>query len=124
STVGDYSYVLVFFIAAIIFGLITLFLSRLLQPHRPYPAKETTYECGEMPVGIAWVQFNISYYIFALIFVIFDVETVFIYPWAVVMRMLKDAGVGVFGVIEMTVFILILVLGLVYAWKKGVLRWV
>jgi len=124
SVANDYGYVLLFFIAALLFGLITLLLSRLLSPRNPYPAKETTYECGEIPVGAAWVQFNISYYIFALIFVVFDVETIFIYPWAVVMRMLKAAGFGIFGVIEMTVFILILVLGLVYAWKKGVLHWV
>ncbi|MEW5946959.1 MAG: NADH-quinone oxidoreductase subunit A [bacterium] len=119
-----YGYVLLFFAAALAFALVTLALSRLLQPRKPYPAKETTYECGEVPVGAAWVQFNICYYIFALIFVIFDVETVFIYPWAVVMKMLDSAGFGAFAVAEMTVFILVLLLGLLYAWKKGVLKWV
>lgn len=117
-------YILLFFVGSVAFGVVTLWLSRLMAPHRPYPKKNTTYECGEIPVGGAWVQFNISYYIFALIFVIFDVETVFLYPWAVVFHTLKDAGRGGFVMLEMTVFIAVLALGLFYAWRKGVLKWV
>lgn len=123
TVIGDYGYVLVFFVAALIFGVATLVFASLLAPKRPYKEKDSTYECGEVPVGPAWIQFNISYYIFALIFVIFDVEAIFLFPWAAVLLTLKHMGLGVFAVVEMTVFILILVLGLAYAWRKGVLRW-
>jgi NADH:ubiquinone oxidoreductase subunit 3 (subunit A) len=123
TVIGDYGYVLVFFVAALAFGVGTLIISKLAAPKNSYPAKESTYECGEVPVGGAWIQFNISYYIFALIFVIFDVEAIFLFPWAVVLQTLKSMGLGMFAVVEMTVFILILVLGLAYAWRKGVLRW-
>jgi NADH-quinone oxidoreductase subunit A len=120
----NYGYILLFFVGAVLFGVITLIFSRLLGPHRPYAQKTSTYECGEIPVGVAWVQFNISYYIFALIFVIFDVEAIFVFPWAVVFNALKKAGLGPFALLEMTVFIAILAIGLVYAWRKGVLKWV
>lgn len=120
----NYGYILLFFLGAVAFGVITLWMSRLLGPSRPYAEKQSTYECGEIPIGVAWVQFNISYYIFALMFVIFDVETIFIYPWAVILRDLKAAGIGLFAMLEMTVFIVILALGLAYAWRKGVLKWV
>ena len=120
----DYGYILLFFIGSLLFGVVTLWMARLLGPHRPYKEKNSTYECGEIPVGIAWVQFNISYYIFALIFVVFDVEAVFIFPWAAVFHKLLKAGMGPFVLLEMTVFIGILFLGLLYAWRKGVLKWV
>jgi NADH-quinone oxidoreductase subunit A len=123
DAIGDYGYVLLFFAGALGFGVITLFMSRLLGPHRPGKEKNSTYECGEVPIGVAWIQFNVSYYIFALIFVIFDVETVFLFPWAVVLKTLKKMGYGPFTVFEMSVFIGILFLGLIYAWKKGVLSW-
>lgn len=121
---NDYGYILVYFAAAVAFGVVTIWISRLAAPHRPYPEKNSTYECGEIPVGQAWVRFNISYYIFALIFVIFDVESIFIYPWAVVFKGLVKAGNGGFALLEMTVFIGVLVLGLLFAWRKGVLKWV
>ena len=120
----DYGFILLFFMGALAFGVVTLWLSRLMGPSRPYAEKCSTYECGEIPVGIAWVQFNISYYIFALIFVIFDVETVFLYPWAVVFHTMKDAGLGGFVLFEAVVFIAILAIGLLYAWRKGALKWV
>jgi NADH-quinone oxidoreductase subunit A len=120
----NYGYILLFFVGAVAFGVISIWLSRLAGPGRPYTQKNSTYECGEIPVGVAWVQFNISYYIFALIFVIFDVETIFIYPWAVVFQKFLKAGMGSFVMLEMTVFIAILALGLLYAWRKGVLKWV
>ncbi len=90
---------------------------RLLRPTRPQAEKYVTYEAGSDPVG-GWGQSNVRYYIYALLFVIFDVEAVFIFPWAVDLESL-----GVFGLIEMTIFIVLLALGLVYAWRKGVLRW-
>ena len=94
-------------------------LSRLIQPRRPTPQKFIAYESGVDPVGGGWSQSQIRYYVFALLFVMFDVEAVFIFPWAV-----KLDALGTFGLIEMFVFIVILALGLAYAWRKGVLRWV
>ena len=91
----------------------------LIRPRRPQPQKYIPYESGVDPVGTGWSQSQIRYYVFALLFVLFDVEAVFIFPWAVQLETL-----GVFGLIEMIVFIVILALGLVYAWRKGVLRWV
>jgi len=96
-----------------------LALSRLLQPRRPTVQKLLTYESGVDPVGDGWSQSQIRYYIFALLFVMFDVEAVFIFPWAV-----RLDALSTFGLVEMIVFIVILALGLVYAWRKGVLRWV
>ena len=94
-------------------------LSRLIQPRRPTPQKFIAYESGVDPVGGGWSQSQIRYYVFALLFVMFDVEAVFIFPWAVRLDVL-----GTFGLVEMVVFIVILALGLAYAWRKGVLRWV
>lgn len=122
--IQDYGYILLYLAIAVAFGVVTLMISRLAAPQRPYAEKLSTYECGEIPIGEAWVRFNISYYIFALLFVVFDVESVFLYPWAVVFRELVKNGQGAFAFIEMFIFVVILVLGLVYAWRKGVLRWV
>jgi NADH-quinone oxidoreductase subunit A len=92
-------------------------LGRLLRPTRPQPDKYVTYEAGSDPVG-GWGQSNVRYYVYALLFVMFDVEAVFIFPWAIQLEEL-----GVQSLISMIVFIGILALGLVYAWRKGVLRW-
>ena len=116
---GDYGYILLAMAAGIVFVLISLFLTWLLAPSKPTEAKLSTYECGEEAVGTSWVQYNFRYYIFALIFVIFDVEMIFLFPWAVVFRSL-----GMFALVEMFIFIAILMLGLFYAWRKGVLRWI
>lgn len=108
---------------ALLFGTALLMVGamlgvgRLLRPKRPQSEKYLTYEAGSDPVG-GWGQSNVRYYVYALLFVIFDVEAVFIFPWAVNLEPL-----GVFGLVEMIVFIVILALGLVYAWRKGVLRW-
>jgi NADH-quinone oxidoreductase subunit A len=102
--------------AALMFGAM-LGAGRLLRPNRPQPDKFITYEAGSDPVG-GWGQSNVRYYVYALLFVMFDVEAVFIFPWAVNLE-----GLGVYGLVEMTVFIIILTLALVYAWRKGVLRW-
>ena len=114
----------------IAFSASVLIIANLISPHKPKPEKLTTYECGERPVGQAWSQFNVRFYIFALMFVIFDVETVFIFPWAVRLHWFRDQGaalginLGLFLLLEMLIFIVILVVGLAYAWRKGVLKWV
>ena len=97
---------------------VAVLLARMIAPRRQLPEKLTTYECGIDPVGEGWSQSQIRYYIYAFLFVIFDVESVFLFPWAVVFDRL-----GWFAVVEMSIFILILGVGLLYAWKKGVLRW-
>lgn len=115
----SYLTVVIFAAAA---GLLTgaiLGLSRLIQPRRPSVDKSIAYESGVDPVGGGWSQSQVRYYIFALLFVMFDVEAVFIFPWAV-----KLDALSTFGLVEMIVFVVILALGLVYAWRKGVLRWV
>jgi NADH-quinone oxidoreductase subunit A len=94
-------------------------IGRLIRPSRPSKGKLTTYESGVDPVGSGYSQSQIRYYIFALLFVFFDVEAIFLFPWA-----LRLEEYGVFGLVEMGIFVSILLLGLVYAWRKGVLRWV
>jgi NADH-quinone oxidoreductase subunit A len=103
------------------FGVIAFTLNRIMRPRKPRAEKYTTYECGIDPVGQGWSQTQIRYYIFAFLFVIFDVESVFIFPWAVVFERFKNAGQVL---VEMAIFILILALGLLYAWKKKVLEWI
>ena len=93
-------------------------LGKIFRPVRPQEQKYLVYESGVDPVGSGWSQSQIRYYIYALLFVMFDVEAVFIFPWALGLE-----GYGVFGLVEMIVFIVILALGLVYAWRKGVLKW-
>lgn len=115
----DYLDVAVFSLVGLGFVFMVLTLSRLIGPSEPNEKKLATYECGEVPIGDPWIQFHVRYYIFALIFVIFDIEAVFLYPWALVFKRL-----GLFGLGEMMIFIAVLALGLVYAWRKGVLDWV
>jgi NADH:ubiquinone oxidoreductase subunit 3 (subunit A) len=91
----------------------------LIRPRRASEEKLTTYECGENPTGSAWIQFNIRFYVFALVFVVFDVEAVFLLPWAVVFRRL-----GPLAFVEGLVFIAVLAVALVYVWRKGDLEWV
>ena len=97
--------------------------SSLLRPNKLSRVKSESYECGIDPVGGGWSQTQIRYYIFALLFLIFDVEAVFIFPWAIQLESFADAGMGGLVLVEMVIFIGILVLGLVYAVRKGVLRW-
>jgi NADH-quinone oxidoreductase subunit A len=115
----SYLTVLIFGAAALVLVGALLGLGSLVRPKRYQAQKYIAYESGVDPVGTGWSQSQIRYYIFALLFVMFDVETVFIFPWAIRLEVL-----GVFGLVEMIVFIVILTLGLVYAWRKGVLRWV
>lgn len=115
---NNYVIVLIFIALGILLPVVALTLGRFLRPHNPTPEKLTTYESGNEPVGSSWVQFKVKYYMFALLFVIFDVETIFLYPWAVAYDQL-----GLFALVEMIIFILLLVVGLIYAWKKKVLEW-
>jgi len=114
------SYLTVAIYAAAVSGLVggTLLLNRLVAPRVPRYEKGMTYECGVDPVGGGWSQSTVRYYIFALLFVIFDVEAVFLFPWALVFEKL-----GLFAFVEMMIFVFILALGLVYAWRKKVLDW-
>lgn len=111
--------VVLFLLVAIGFAGVTLLPSRLLQTNRASKVKFDPYECGIEPATDARDRYSIRYYLVAMLFVIFDVETVFMFPWAVIVEKL-----GVFGLIEMGLFLLILVVGFVYAWKKGALEWV
>ena len=115
----SYLTVVWFGLAAFLVAGLLLGVSALVRPNNPNREKMLTYESGVDPVGDGWSQSQIRYYVFALLFVIFDVEAVFIFPWATQLE--RYAG---FGLVEMGIFVAILLLGLVYAWRKGVLRWV
>ena len=115
---NGYEYFLGFLIASSLVPILALTVAKVLRPARRGPERRTTYESGMEPMGGAWIQFNIRYYMFALVFVIFDVETVFLYPWAVAFHTL-----GLLAFIEALIFIAILVVALVYAWRKGALEW-
>ena len=115
---NNYLIVTVFLCLGIILPIVALFLGKLLRPYKPSEAKYTTYESGIEPLQDSRVQFNVRYYMFALLFVIFDVETVFLYPWAVAYNKL-----GIFALVEMLIFVFMLLIGLIYAWKKKVLKW-
>jgi len=119
-----YASIAAFFLVAAGFMVGSLLLGKLIRPNRPYPEKLETYECGEAPVGQAWFNFNPRFYIVALIYIVFDVEIAFIYPIAAVFRRWADQGRGVFALLEVLVFVLILLLGLVYVWVKGDLEWI
>ncbi len=114
---------LVFLLVAVAFVAISVLLPRLFRPINPYSDKLTNYECGERPVGTPWIRFNMRFYIIAILFIIFDVEVLFIIPWAVEFRRLyPEMGLLVF--FEMFLFLLILGIGLAYCWVKGHLEWV
>src|SRR5215212_3399307 len=114
-----YLYVGIFMLLVTGFVATTLVLARLISPSRRSSAKSQNYETGEMTVTDPWRPFPVRYYVFALLFLVFDVEAAFLYPWAVIYDSL-----GVYGFVEMVVFVLILAVGLIYAWKKGALTWV
>jgi NADH:ubiquinone oxidoreductase subunit 3 (subunit A) len=112
-------YIGIFLVLAPIFPGLALLIPKIIAPKKPNPIKSETYECGIETVGETWVQFKVQYYIFALVFLIFDVETVFLFPWAVAFGQLP-----LFAGFEGALFILILVAGLLYSWRKGVLEWI
>lgn len=114
----QYLFVSLLAAAALVLGVAPLVLAKLIAPRKPGLSKQAPYECGVESHGEPWVQFRVQYYVYALLFVIFDVEVVFIYPWALVWNAL---GPVIFA--EMVLFLVILAVGLIYAWKKGVLEW-
>ena len=115
---NEWFFIGVFLLLAPVFPAAALLIPRIIAPKKPNPIKMQTYECGVETVGNTWIQFRAQYYIFALLFLIFDVEVVFLFPWAVASDKLP-----LFVVFEGVLFILILVAGLVYAWRKGALQW-
>ncbi|MEN9646870.1 MAG: NADH-quinone oxidoreductase subunit [Actinomycetota bacterium] len=115
----DYLTVVWFAAIALVLAGLLLGISALVRPNKPSAEKLIPYESGVNPIGDGWSQSQVRYYIFALLFVVFDVEAVFMFPWATQLE-----RYGVFGLTEMAIFVFVLLLGLVYAWRKGVLRWV
>jgi NADH-quinone oxidoreductase subunit A len=113
-----YTFLGIFFALVAVFAALPIVASRILRPKKPSKGKLDPYECGMERVGDAWIQFKIQYYLYALVFIVFDVEVVLIFPWAVVFKEL-----GPVAFFEMAVFLLILFLGLVYVWKKRDLEW-
>lgn len=114
----EFGKIFIFILLGIIFVIITLFLSKLVRPNRPTLEKLKVYECGENPEGSPWVKFNIRFYVVALIFLIFDVEVVLLFPWALVYK-----EFGVYGFVAGLIFLLVLGLGMAYEWRKGDLEW-
>ncbi len=115
----DYVFLAVFVGVGAVFVPAVIWMSSLVGPKRPSAVKQSTYECGETTIGSAWIQFNVGYYLFALLFLVFDVEMIFLFPWATVFRQM-----GVVALVEGGIFVAILAFGLLYAWKKGALEWV
>ena len=114
----NYIPIFIFFVVAMGFALTVIFLSAIFGKRKITPQKMLPYECGMDPIGQARKPFSVKFYIIAMLFIIFDLEAVFLYPWAVVFKDLK-----VFGLVEMAVFIGILLVGFIYVWKKGALEW-
>jgi NADH-quinone oxidoreductase subunit A len=118
TLLSDYNFIGVYVVVACAFPFIALGLAWLLRPKKPNPTKASTYECGLETVGDTWVQFRAQYYVYALVFVVFDIEAIFLFPWAVAYD-----KVGLYALVEAFFFLAILTVGLVYAWRKGALRW-
>ena len=115
---GAYLPILLLVIVAILFGMVALVFSSLIGPKKPSALKLSPYESGCEPVGTARERFSIKFYLIAMLFILFDIEAVFLYPWAILYKKL-----GAFGLVEMGVFIVILFVGYIYVWKKGALEW-
>lgn len=121
----DFATAFIFVVVGIAFAGIALGVAKLLRPSNPSPAKLTSYECGELPRGSSWIRFNVRFYLVALFFIVFDVEVIFLYPWAVVFKQLFPVpGLGALVFWEMVIFLAILSVGLAYIWVKGDLEWV
>lgn len=121
--------ILLFAVGGIFFVALALLTSRLIRPNRPNPQKLISYESGETPQGLAWVQFNVRFYVLALVFLLFEVEIVFLFPWSTVfantdLNNQTDGAWGWFAFTEMLVFIIVLAIGLAYVWKMGHLDWI
>ncbi len=115
---NDWQFIFIFLVLSPIFPLMPVVLNHVLGPRKPNPLKQSTYECGIETVGDSWIQFKVQYYIFALIFVVFDVEAVFLFPIAAAYDLLT-----LFAVFEVALFVVILAVGLAYAWRAGALEW-
>jgi NADH:ubiquinone oxidoreductase subunit 3 (subunit A) len=116
--VSEWAFIALLFVISVMLPMVPIVGGRLLGPHKPNEQKNSTYECGVETVGDTWVQFKVQYYIFALVFLVFDIEVVFLYPWAVAYNQLP-----LFGVVAGVVFIVTLAEALLYAWRKGALEW-
>ncbi|GFE60024.1 NADH-quinone oxidoreductase subunit A [Geobacter sp. AOG2] len=115
---GAYLPILLLVVVAVLFGLVSIVMSSLIGPKKPSTLKLAPYESGCEPVGTARERFSIKFYLIAMLFILFDIEAVFLYPWAILYKKL-----GVFGLVEMGTFIVILFVGYIYVWKKGALEW-
>ncbi|MHB1176980.1 MAG: NADH-quinone oxidoreductase subunit A [Daejeonella sp.] len=128
SQLTEFGKVFIYLVMGVLFVLFTFFLGWLVAVKRPNPEKLSSYECGEEPTGSSWIQFNSRFYVVALIFLLFDVEMVFIFPWTTIFSqeaiILAESRWGWLSLIEMFIFIGILLIGLVYVWKKGDLNWI
>ena len=109
----------IYFSVGVLFVLGAFVAAFFFAPHKPTEKKLSAYECGEKTVGGSWIQFNVRYYLFGLAFVIFDVEVIFLVPWALTLKSL-----GLFAFLEMAFFLFVLILGLIFAWRKGALEWI
>jgi NADH:ubiquinone oxidoreductase subunit 3 (subunit A) len=116
---NDWLFVGIFFVVAMFLPAAAITIAGFLAPKKPNPIKNSTYECGIETVGPAWIQFKAQYYVFTLVFLVFDVEMVLLFPWAVAYNQMK-----LFAVVEGVLFVLILLGALLYAWKKRALEWV
>jgi NADH-quinone oxidoreductase subunit A len=121
--IGNYLPLFILAIVAVVLGLLLVNLSRLMGPFRPNKVKESVYESGMDPVGTAHDRFSVKFYMVAMLFILFDIEVVFMYPWAVNYSQLMDTVGGLFPLIEMFLFVIILFVGYIYVWKKGGLEW-
>ena len=129
SNLSEFGTILIFILGALTFGIVMLFVAKIIRPNRPNYEKLTTYESGEDTIGSAWGQFNLKFYIVALIFLLFEVEIIYLFPWAIIFgdkELIEstDWAWAWFALVEMFIFIIVLALGLVYAWRKGYLDWV
>lgn len=128
AQISEYGKILLMAIVGMLLVCATIFLAFVLSPKNPNPVKLSTYECGEESVGTSWIQFNPRFYVIALIFLLFDVELIFIFPWATVFGnadfIAADARWGWFTLVEMAIFIGILIVGLIYVWKSGDISWI
>lgn len=114
-----YAFIAIAAIITLAFPLVGITFARIIRPRKPNPVKQDIYECGLETIGESWVQFRVQYYLYALVFVLFDVEAVFLFPWAVSINQL-----GLYALVEMFIFLGLLIAGLAYAWKRDALRWV
>jgi NADH-quinone oxidoreductase subunit A len=114
----NYLPILVFIVLGILFGIVPLVAGAIIRPKAPYAEKNSPYECGFAPFEDARLPFDVKFYLVAILFIIFDLETAFLFPWAVVMH-----GIGWFGIVAMGIFVGLLVVGFIYEWKKGALEW-